>query len=621
MLNALEWLIDRTSSGVLLIGEDGHIVHASGQIEQTFGYPRRGVVGMHFDELVAEPFRRTLWARCGALLSDTTPRPHATIQRLPMVRRDGSSFAATIDVDLVKSNDLRLLAASFIDDPVIARSLEQFSTALEAAPTGMMLVDEHGTIVYVNSQTERLFRYPRHDLIGQKIERLVPTRAQPEHVALRDHFLQAPQTRAMGAGRDLYGLCRDGSEVPIEIGLNAVTLDGRRYVLSSIVDITERKRAEHALRQSEERHRELFSHSPVALLEQDFTDIRAYLNGLSLSAPADASAFFQERPDALEVAMDKAITLTANQRALSLFEAGSASELRGLSSFFVAQTLDWFRQAVTHLLAGDSYFGGETLVRTRKGNVRVVNKRVHVVTGHQESWSRLVVSFFDLTAHKQAEDRLRASLREKEVLLREIHHRVKNNLQIVSSLLNLKADAVTDPVMLQVFEDCRTRVHSLAILHEHLYASGDLSNVPFSAYVRTLVEQLRQSSGLPGQLISARIEADDVQLSINDAIPCGLIVNELVTNALKHAFPPGVRGLILVSLRKIAHGRLELTVSDDGVGLPRELQAGPRHSGSTGLDLVFTFAEQLGAEVELIRQVGTKIAVRFAPEGANGRAN
>jgi PAS domain S-box-containing protein len=102
MLNALEWLIDRTSSGVLLIGEDGHIVHASGQIEQTFGYPRRGVVGMHFDELVAEPFRRTLWARCGALLSDTTPRPHATIQRLPMVRRDGSSFAATIDVDLSK---------------------------------------------------------------------------------------------------------------------------------------------------------------------------------------------------------------------------------------------------------------------------------------------------------------------------------------------------------------------------------------------------------------------------------------------------------------------------------------------------------------------------------------
>ena len=209
----------------------------------------------------------------------------------------------------------------------------------------------------------------------------------------------------------------------------------------------------------------------------------------------------------------------------------------------------------------------------------------------------------------RSEKAMRASLREKEVLLKEIHHRVKNNLQVISSLLNLQARYLPDRAAREIFRASQHRVQSIALVHEKLYQSADLSHVDFNDYTATLIENLFETFDAGQRGIAKTIDIRDIRLSVDIAIPCGLIVNELVTNALKHAFPGGREGTVRVILREGADGALDLTVGDDGVGMPAGMD--PRKTSSLGLDLVFTFADQLDAEVEIGRQGGSSYRFRF----------
>ena len=226
------------------------------------------------------------------------------------------------------------------------------------------------------------------------------------------------------------------------------------------------------------------------------------------------------------------------------------------------------------------------------------------------------VAMLTLLASTAATSMENASLEEKESLLQEVHHRVKNNLQLISSLLNLQASRIADPAVAELFADSRNRVRSMALVHENLYRAGNFARVPMAAHIGNLCAQLTRAYGTDERKVALTANVQDIQLGLNRAVSCGLIVNELVSNALKHAFPGERTGQIRITLETTPQGRYAMTVADDGIGLPDDVDVA--RADSLGLQLVDDLAHQLHGEVVARRERGTTFVVTFDadPESA-----
>jgi len=463
---------------ILLLDLDGRVRSWNVGAEVCMGYRAEEILGQHFARFSPASDREAGQPDRELELATRDGRYEAEGWRL---RKDGSQFWASVSLTALRNAAGKLVGFGKVTRDLTerVRTNEQFRLAIEASTTGMMMIDQKGEVVLVNAEIERLFGYSRHELIGRPVEALLPSRFRDRHPGHRASFQSNPQTRLMGAGRNLYGLRKDGTEVPIEIGLNPLRTSAGDFVLSSVVDITERKRAD------------------------------------------------QER---------------------------------------------------------------DTFLRQLKELNADLEQRVEQRTA-------------DLTA----------TLQEREVLLQEVHHRVKNNLSVITSLMEMQARLLSDSGGRNALEDCQGRVHAIALIHEKLYQSRNYADVPFAEYIRGLANDVFQATGVSQATVSLTMGVDDVAISVDKAIPCGLILNELITNALKHAFPSGREGMIRVELTKMENKRLRLCVTDDGIGLPSEFM---RETKSLGLRLVRTLAGQLEATLSVgsTSDGGARFELTF-PEG------
>lgn len=347
-----------------------------------------------------------------------------------------------------------------VTEQALRHSEERIRQVVEATPSALVTVDSRGRMTLVNSQTERLFGYRREELLNQLVDLLVPERFRGQHSHLRAEYFKAAEARPMGAGRDLFGLRKDGTEVPVEIGLNPFRTAEGSFVLASIIDVTERQQTEQVMKDS---------------------------------------------------------------------------------------------------------------------------------------------------------------LREKETLLKEVHHRVKNNLQIISSVLQLQAGYLRDPQALSAFRECQHRIRSMALIHEKLYQAGNFARINFAEYAQSLVSILVRSYNSPYCAVKLNHEIETVSLDLDTAIPFALILNEAVSNSLKHAFRGQPRGNIWVRLRQTDDGELILSVQDDGIGLADETET--EHPSSLGLRLIRILGDQLHGTIEINRHPGTTITLSTRPEAGEKADN
>jgi two-component system cell cycle sensor histidine kinase/response regulator CckA len=350
----------------------------------------------------------------------------------------------------------------------------------------------------------------------------------------------------------------------------------RTRLYGGLVDVTERKLDEEALRDSEERFKIIFEFAPDAYL---LSDLKGNFTDVNLAAERITGYKREELIGASYLTLN---LLSADQyfKSADVLALNARGEETGPDEFILHRR-----------------DGSQIAVDIATYPVKI--KGVTAVLGIAR----------DISQRKNDEEQLKATLNDRDVMLREIHHRVKNNMQIISSLLRLQSQSITDKKTLEIFNESQSRIRSMALIHEKLYQSRDYSRVEFADYVRKTITHLFSLYEIPAGSISYKVEAEDIYLDIGRAIPCGLIINELVTNSLKHAFPGKRKGEIIVRISKQDDAKYRLMVKDTGVGLPEDFD--PDKQKTLGFQIIRDLVRQLEGSMKVKKDSGTEIIVLF----------
>jgi PAS domain S-box-containing protein len=456
-------------------------------------------------------------------------------------------------------------------EKALRESEESYRSLVETSPDAIFLHDED-LFVYLNPAAVRLFGAgSAEELYGKNAFDIIHP---DDKEAIRNRTELIMTTGVSVPVKEIKIVRRDGSTVDVEAAAGVSYYRGKKVIQVIQRDITERKRAEKELQKERQTFFTILENDPtgVALIGKDgtyqylnpeFTDITGY----SLQDIRTGKEWFEKAyPD----------------------------------PHYRQKVIDaWKMDRLSHGRKSDRGF----TITCKDGQKKEIEFRTTSLTDYS------VVVLNDVTEQKRAEEKIKASLREKEVLLKEIHHRVKNNLQIISSLLYLQATRTEHPGAISALRESRDRVRSMALVHEGLYASPNLASIDMGRYVRSLVSELRRSYITEDSSVRLTVNVGDISLGITEAIPCGLIINELVSNALKHAFPKGRDGEIRIELFRGAANQVMLTVSDSGIGFPEQMDF--RKSPSLGLTLINSLVEQLGGTIEFDRSKGTAFAITF----------
>ena len=449
----------------------------------------------------------------------------------------------------------------------------------------IVTVDDDAIITSFSEAAEKTFDYPARAVIGRSIAILFDSAGAPPIISAGS----LNERLRLGIPLDAVGKRREGTTFAMEMSSTAVEIGGERRFVIVVRDVTERDRAESERRKAEARFRSLVEQIPAV----------TFMGSLN----EDKNEFY----------------VSPQIEALLGF-----SQQEWLSDPFL-----WFNQLhpddrnycnqefARGCIAGGP-FRAEFRALTRDGKVVWVHGEARVVRDVDGRPMFIQGVAYDITESKRAEEtvragaeQLKASLEEKDVLLKEIHHRVKNNLQVISSLLRLQATHIEDPAALEMFNESRHRIQTMALVHEKLYQSESFSRVDFGEYARSLSTLLASTYRDKAARLALKTEIEEVSLGVDIALPLGLIINELISNSLKYAFPNGDEGEVRIGINRVGDDQLQLIVADNGIGFPADVDF--RKTETLGMQLVLALTGQIGGSVELRSEAGTEFRILFRP--------
>jgi PAS domain S-box-containing protein len=459
----------------------------------------------------------------------------------------------------------------------LAESEKKYHAIFKNASVGLVIIDFGGTIHDVNPAFCSMYGYQRKDVIGKHATQFM---SQDFYLMWKD-VLDSAKTAGDFQGETM-DIRKDGSYVHMEVKVTKIAIGGTEYLLIILHDITRIKDSDQAVRLSEKRFRSIFENSPIGI---------GYYDG-------------------------EGQLLYINQACLELFGIPDAKEAVGFRLFEDPNISD---EIIKRLRSGETvqYEAPFDFNLVHEKNLYETKKRGTIttdviITPLFSEDSDVPVAFIgqvqDVTQVRKAQDRIKKSLDEKELLLKEIHHRVKNNMQIMVSLLRMQSQSIGSEEVRAACLDSVSRIRSMSLIHQQLYESEDFSQIQMDHYVRNLTSNLKDQFNHVGN-IEFDFCIDDIVMGINEAIPCGLIFNESITNALKHAFRDRGDGKIIISLQKRTPTEIRLSVADDGVGLNKDFNV--NQLKSLGMVLIESLAQQLEGEMQILNQEGTTIQIDF----------
>jgi PAS domain S-box-containing protein len=544
------------------------------EIKEAQGMPLRNIVNIISEK--ADEFSVDFTANASG---EGTIKSHQTVlfsknkKKIPIeirsapIKDDRGSITGTVMVFRDITERLRA-------EKALKQSEIKYRTLIENIQDGVFIIQDD-KIQFANESFARIGGYTVEEVTGKNFHEFVA----PEDLEMfTDRYRRRQAGEKVPKEYEFRMLRKDGGKIIVNMTVGLITYNARVASVGTVKDITERKLSEEALQESEDRYRRLVNFSPFGIaIHSDHKIVYANLAAMKILGAKNLENLIGRpmlqiiHPDYHEIAKER---------------------IRKQEQGYVAPQIE------------------EKFVRLDGTFVDV--EIVSIPFAYKGKLAMYGV-FQDITERKLAEGQIKASLKEKEMLLREIHHRVKNNMQLISSLLRLQSGYANEEIFHNVFKDCQNRIISMSLIHEKLYRSKELTKIDLNDYIRDLVSRLFQSYNACESTIALNIDVENVSLGIDLATPCGLIINELVNNSLKHAFPYGREGEIKVALKQTDENTFELLVSDNGVGIPEDLDF--RKTESLGLRLVTILVEdQLEGEISLDRSKGTEFQIKFKRE-------
>jgi PAS domain S-box-containing protein len=568
-------IFEATGEAMAIIDETMAIALVNREMERLFGYgclelAGRDWTGFIHEHEIESPYHNE---------PETAPM-HIFGRTIREIRiRDRAGAIMDVILTMTRIPGTGRLVASFNDITARKRvetDLRIKEYALASSINGIVICDLDRKITYTNATARTMWGYAdTSGMLRATVSSLFHRqRGEPANARIFDDIIVKG-----GWFGELTAERKDGSLFDVQFSATLVKGTDERplCILCSFVDITEQKKLEKALRVSETKFRELADALPQIVFELDATGRLIFINRFG----AGMLGYSGERP--LGEILPEDIAAPED----------------------IARTKAFFSQVFE---TGTGSVAEFTILTGPGRPIPVLAHATPVLSGGKVIGIRGIAT--DISERKESEEQIRRSLEEKEILLREVHHRVKNNLQVISALISLQSDSLSDPADRDVLREAEKRITSIALVHEKLYRSRDLARVDFDGYLLQLLEHLAGVYLAASSPVRILYEGSANDFTIDEAIPCGLIITEAVSNAMKYAFPDGREGTISITVAEEADGECGITIRDDGVGFPPGFD--PDATGSLGLHLIRMLAtRQLRGTLAMTDEKGITIYMQF----------